>query len=180
MNAQRKATSPRITGQVRTLVEADLERLREPSARDRLTRIRDSHHNIARLMASGLKLWEVASRTGFSVTRLSVLSRDPSIIELVAHYRNLITEDWREEQDSITADNLAALRVSSRMIRDQLEDADETGEQVPLKTLLAIKADAADRFGYAKKTHQTNVNVDFAKLLEEARARSNRTKEINP
>lgn len=179
MIAQRTARSPRILS-VRPLVEADLERLREPSSGERLRKIRDSHHMVCRLMASGLKLWEIASRTGFSVTRLSVLSKDPAIIDLVAHYRNLITEDWREEMDSITEDNLAAIRLSSRMIRDKLEDADESGEEVPLKTLVAIKADAADRFGYGKKTHQTNLNVDFARLLEEARARSNKAKDLTP
>jgi hypothetical protein len=169
--AQRKASSPRILN-VRPLVEADLEALRQPSAGARLQNIRDSHHKICRLMASGLKLWEVAQRTGFSVARLSVLSKDPSIIELVAHYRNLITEDWRDEMDSIIEDDLATARMTSRMIRDKVEAADAGEEEIPLKTLLALGADAKDRHGYGKKTHQTNVNIDFAANLEAAIARS--------
>lgn len=171
MIAQRKATSPRIL-EVRPLTEGDLESLRQPSSGNRLAKIRDSHHMICRLMASGLKLWEVAQRTGFSVARLSVLAKDPSIIELIAHYRNMVTESWAENMDSITEDNLAALRIASRQIRDQLEDADESNEVIPLKTLIAIKADAADRFGYGKKTHNTNINVDFAANLEAAIART--------
>lgn len=171
MIAQRNSKSPRIL-EVRPLTEVDLELLRQPSAGTRLAKIRDSHHMVARLMASGLKLWEVAQRTGFSVARLSVLSKDPSIIELVAHYRNLVTEDWRENVDSIIEDNLAALRLSSRMLRDRLEDADEGEAEVSTKELIAIKADAADRFGYGKKTHNTNVNIDFAANLEAAIART--------
>jgi hypothetical protein len=171
MNTRRKHSTPRIF-EVRPLVESDLETLHQPRAESRLLRIRDSHHMICRLMASGLKLGEIASRTGFSVTRLSILSRDPSIVELVAHYRNIITEDWRQEVDSIIDDGLASTRMAQRMIRDQLEEADEVGEKLPLKTLVAVASDNMDRFGYGKKTHNTNLNIDFAANLEAAIARS--------
>lgn len=171
MRIQRHPGSPRIL-EVRPLTEADLETLRQPTAHTRLHKIRDSHHMVARLMASGLKVWEVAQRTGFSAVRLSVLLKDPAIQDLIAYYRNLVTEDWRENVDSIIEDNLAALRLSSRMIRDRLEDADEGEVEVTTKELVAIKADAADRFGYGKKTHNTNINIDFAANLEAAIARS--------
>ena len=62
--------------------------------------------------------------------------------------------------------------VAERQIADRLEDAEEEGVKLPLKDLLAISRDGADRFGYGKKSAVLNTNVDFAAILEQAIARS--------
>lgn len=166
----RKSTAKIL--EVRPLVEADLEYLRQPSAAQRLAKIRDSHHHVARLIASGLKLYEVAAATGYAYSRISTLVLDPSVIELVAKYRSMITEDWRQDADNYTSIAVANMTKAERMISDKLDEADEKGETLTMRELLAITADRNDRFGYGKKNMNVNVNVDFAAKLEAAISRS--------
>ena len=172
MRVQRHPNSPRILS-VRSMVESDLEALRQPSHRQGLTRqLRDSHHTIARLFASGLKNGEIAERTGYAYNRISMLRSDPAMVELIAHYRALVTEAWREEQDNIAQMAVANLTKAERMIADRLDEAEEADQPIPLRELLALTSDRMDRFGYGKKTANLNVNVDFAAKLEAAITRT--------
>jgi transcriptional regulator with XRE-family HTH domain len=172
MRVQRNAASPRVLA-VRPLVEADLELLRQPSKRVGLVRpLRDSHHNIARLLASGLKLSDIAQATGFSISRISLLRSDPSMVELIERYRAIATAEWRESIDHFAAQAVSNMVKAERMLADKLDDADAEGTTLPTRELIAIAADRMDRFGYGKKTANLNVNVDFAAKLEAAITRS--------
>lgn len=167
MRIQRNANTPRVLSS-RPLTEADLELLRQPVARVGIRSIRDSHHHLARHLASGLKLWEVSRLTGYSMARISLLRHDPAMEELIAHYRGIITEEWREEQDSLATMAVANMTKAERMLADKLDAADEAGETLPTRELIAITSDRMDRFGYSKKTVNANINVDFAANLERA------------
>src|SRR5690348_2312937 len=158
--------------EVRPLVEADLEYLRQPSATARDARLKDSHHQVARLLATGLKLWEVAERTGYSYARVMTLSVDPSVQELVANYRSMVSDSWRESIDELQRTAVSNMTKAERMLADKLDAADEAGETLPTRELLAITSDRMDRFGYGKKNMNLNVNVDFAAKLEAAIART--------
>lgn len=163
----------RITG-IRPLVEADLELLRDKSVGSipRIQRLRDSHHQVARLFAQGLKIYEIARITGHSLNSISRYQRDPAAAELIAHYRALKTEEWLDEQDQIAKLGTEAMTKSLRHINDHFDDADAAGELVPLPRALAVASDMMDRFGYGKKSAQLNFNVDFAANLEKAIART--------
>ena len=143
-----------------------------------LQAIRDSHHRVARAFAAGLKLWEVAEVTGYSISRLSILRSDPAIEELIAGYRAQVTEEWREEQDALASLAVANMRKAERQLADRLDAADEEGETLPVRELVAIASDRMDRFGYSKKTVNTNINVDFAAKLEAAIARTREVRKI--
>jgi len=162
---------PRIHS-VRPLTEADLEHLRKPVARTSLQTIRESHHIIARAMASGLKLREISDLTGYSIGRLGLLARDPTMQELVTRYRDALTEDWRESQDAMMVFATRNMLAAERQLADKLDAADAEGELLPTRELLAITSDRMDRFGYGKKNMNVNVNVDFAAKLEAAIART--------
>lgn len=131
-------------------------------------KLRDSHHRIARLAATGMKNNEIAQRTGYTQTRISSLINSPAMQELIATYRARVDEAFiasvDEYYDLATSNMLAA----ERHIADHIAELDETGELLPVNTALRISRDAADRFGYSKHTTSTNVNVDFAKSLEKA------------
>ena len=171
MNRKRNAHA-RILD-VAPLTEADMEFLRQPSTSiDHVTKLRDSHHFVARYLAWGMRYDEIARRTGYSYSRIAILARDPALQELVAKYRIDRDEILDEKFDEFAENAIFNMRAGERMIRDQLEEADETGEPVPLKTLIPLVADRADRFGYGKHNHSTNVNLDFAKALELAIERS--------
>lgn len=51
-----------------------------------LTKLRQSHHLLARLLASGVSPTEAGLATGYSPGRISVLKRDPAFQELLAYY----------------------------------------------------------------------------------------------
>jgi hypothetical protein len=171
MISQRNPATPRVLS-LRSAIPADLEALRAPSARARLKSLRDSHHNIARLLAQGLTLAEISQATGYTVSRISVLSRDPSMQDQVARYRDLVTDSWQGSTDTYYETIQRIGKLARAQLLNQLVAAEESGEDLPFKNMLAAAADADDRVGYMKKSTQFNVNVGFAKDLEAAISRS--------
>lgn len=67
--------------------DVELDEVIPPAKPPSIARLRESHHAVARLIAKGLRVAEVSSQTGYSISRLSILQNDPSFIELVAFYR---------------------------------------------------------------------------------------------
>lgn len=143
-----------------------MTRGRAPAAK----RFRDSHHMIARLFAMGLRSGEVASRTGYSLARVSLLRNDPAFDELVSAYRSDVDEEWRESVDEYFELISANRTISARLINDKLTEAEP--DDVSFRELVNIHADAADRTGYPKRSVAVNVNVDFAAQLDRAIKRS--------
>ena len=157
----------------RPLAEADLVALREKSApMARLQSLRDSHHNVARMMAAGLTNTQIADTTGHSLGSMVRYRRDPAMQELVAHYRALVTEEWLSEVDHISQMSVSAIAKGLRTIHDHFDDADSRGDLVPMNRALSVVSDLMDRFGYGKKSQQTNLNVNYAAELEAAIART--------
>lgn len=163
---------------VRALTRDDLMVLREDrGVTERagggvVQRLRDPHHRIARLIASGLRLDEVAQRSGYSLGRINTLKNDPAFQELVAKYRDKVTEAFVAEADTYYELATQNMVTAERMIAEKLEEHDENGTLPPVRELIAISRDAADRFGYGKRQTNLNVNADFASMLEAARKRS--------
>lgn len=166
-------SKPIPIGQPEPLIAADLERLKEaryaPSTPQKL---RDSHHMIARLRASGLRGFQIAERMGYSAVRVNDLLNSPAMEELVAKYRAKVDESFVENTDAFFEVATRNMLAAERHIADHIDALDEAGELLPVRTALAISRDAADRFGYGKKSQQTNINVDFAASLERTIARS--------
>ena len=173
MKAQRNPNSPVIRS-VRPMVRADLELLRQPSARSRIAKLRDSHHIMARLFVSGLTNAEVAAETGYTISRVSVLRGSPAMEELVAKYRADDHDEWRKHRDA-TYEYMHRIRVKGlRIIEDALED-----EEVKPEFALKVFDSMADRTEYHRKSTKENINIDFAARLEVAIARSVRVIDAN-
>jgi hypothetical protein len=163
-------------GQPLPLVAADLERLKSPRyIASTPQRLRDSHHMIARLAATGLREFKIAEATGYSRVRVQQLLDSPAMQELVSKYRAKVDDTFVEHVDSYFELATSNMVAAERHIADAIAEADEAGELIPIRTALAISRDAADRFGYGKKTQNLNINVDFAAQLERAIARSGKT-----
>lgn len=167
------AKSPDILG-IRELTREDLACLREARTTSAVSKLRDPHHRLARLIASGLKVNEAAVRAGFSAARAYVLHIDPTFQNLVAEYRKDVQTAFVAGQDDYYSTATSNMLKAERQLAERLDAADEAGELLPVRDLIAISRDAADRFGYGKKTTNLNVNVDFAAKLEAARKRSGR------
>ena len=168
MNVQRNSKSP-VIRDVRPMTRADLESLRQPSARMRIAKLRDQHHIMARLFVSGLSNAEVAAETGYSIGRVTVLRNSPAMMELVEKYRADDHDEWRKHRDG-TYEYMHRVRMKSiRIVEDALEDED-------CKPEFALKVfdSMADRTEYHRKSTKENINIDFAARLEVAIARSAR------
>lgn len=166
-------------GPIRSLAREDLTLLterREPGAI--ITKLRDPHHRLARAVAAGLKHVEISSLLGVSANRISMLLKDPAFNDLVSKYRGQVDEAFIRQQDAFMETATSNMLKAENMIAEKLEAAEETGEFLPTRDLLAISRDAADRFGYGKKNTTLNVNADFAAILEAARRRSDAARQI--
>lgn len=162
-------TTPTI-GETRPLRPEDVLGLeREPEAKS-LAAIRDSHHAVARAVAAGYSTGEVAKLTGYSITRIQYLNKDPAFRELVAAKQAMLDEAWVKGTDEYYEIVQRNRIISARLINDKLSVAEP--EDVDLRTLVAIHGDAADRTGYPKRTESVNVNIGFAARLDQAVRRS--------
>lgn len=166
---------------VRELTRDELARLavKRTKVAPHVQKLRDSHHNVARLLAAGLRPFEVASRAGYSMPRIYTLQKDPSFISLVEYYRNLVNETFKENVDEWMQMAVSNGLKAERMVADRLDQADEEGVPLPVRDLLAISRDMADRTGRGKVSTNVNVNVDFASALEKAIDRSKRATVID-
>ncbi len=166
---------PEITD-LRVLSREDLAHLTAPRPTNVLQVLRDTHHRVARAVAAGLQLKEVAEITGRSYTSIHTLQQDPAFIELVAHYRGLITAEFVREADPVIDYLRTNALKAQAMISDKLDAAAEANEFLPTRDLLGIAELGHDRTGYGKVNKNVNVNVDFAASLEAARSRSARVR----
>lgn len=171
---------PRPIHEIKVLTKDDLAILAEKRDTPVVARFRDSHHMVARLMATGLRSDLVAEQTGYSRTRVLTLAGDPAFRELVAHYRELVTKDFAEATRDFVALATVNMMKAERMLSDKLDAADEMDETLSTRELVSIVSDRADRVGYGKKQTNVNVNVDFAAKLEAAIARSGKVLDLKP
>lgn len=137
------------------------------AATPRIARLRDSHHAVARLLARGLHETEIAHITGYAISRISSLKRDPLFAELITAYRY----EQRDTQRDIEAMWLGVAMDYGQHIHEKLLD-DEGGE-VSIGTALEVFKAFADRAGMApiSRSVSKNVNLNIGDRLDSARAR---------
>jgi len=149
-----------------------------------LARLRDSHHWLARSIASGKRHWEVAYECGYSISRISILLADPTFQELVAQYRKELAErdiDAILENRAILQGNFRKFARLQSDLADDLTERFEQGEKLPAGVIHDNVISLADRLGMGKT--QTNINVDangLADRIAAARREYLKTKQPAP
>jgi hypothetical protein len=131
------------------------------------------------MVAAGLRTEDILTQTGYSGTRFYTIRSDPAFQELVAMYKEKIDSAFVSAQDEFWETATSNMRRAERQIEEHLDRSDESDELLPLKTLLALVGDRADRFGYGKKSTQRNENLDFAAVMEEMARASGRSNVID-
>lgn len=132
-------------------------------------RIRERHHSVARLVASGLQHSVVAKITRYTEAYLSVLLKAPAMRELIGHYKTR-----HDAAAGIVGEQLRTLSMTSvEELQRRINDAPDS---VATSELTAIAKLGLDRSGHGPSSskqikHEHHV-VDYAELRrlnEEAR-----------
>lgn len=167
---------------IRPLTREDLGEITKHrgSAVSLVTKLRDAHHRVARLLASGLRDGEVSLATGYSLGRIYQLKQDPTMKDLIAKYRDIVDEAFVDSQTEHYETLTRVKMKSARMLEEHLDKADEDDELIPINRLVSIFDTVSDRVGITKRSTNLNVNVDFAAKLEAAIARSEKVLEASP
>jgi hypothetical protein len=106
-----------------------------------IQRIRDSHHQLARTLAKGFSQVEASAMTGYSPSRISILSRDPAFKELLDFYR--------ERHDSAEVDVIERLKTMSLDALQELHDRLlNQPEDFKNQELIDLVSRMLDRSGY--------------------------------
>ena len=150
-----------LCGVVREVKAGDVVPRGTPPA---VTRLRDSHHAAARLIARGLNETEVSHLTGYALSRISSLKRDPLFAELVEAYRL----EQREAQRDLEALWLGVATDYGQHIHEALLD---NPEAVPVSVALDVFKAFADRAGMApvSRSVNKNLNLNIGERLDRAR-----------
>lgn len=134
-----------------------------------LNKLRDSHHALARTLATGISEHEASLVTGYSASRISILKNDPQFQQLMEFYRQSGTElavDMRSRMFNLGIDAIEELHDRLHTRPDDMSSA----------LLKDIAKDMADRTGHAPKAtpsgnNTVNINVNLTDRMNEARAR---------
>lgn len=117
-----------------------------------LAKLRQIHHEIARLLASGLSEQEVAASTGYSLSRISILKQDPSFKELLAYYAA------RQEEVFIDVRKRLAM-LGTDAVAELQDRLDFKSDSLTNTQLIEITKAALDRAGYNPVAKSENVSV---------------------
>jgi hypothetical protein len=141
-----------IAGEARSLSEEEYAEVLVASAKPpQIKRLRDSHHALARALATGSTPQQASLTTGYSLSRISILQADPSFRELMEYYRKTSDEAFLDLEGRIIG--LAADGMQE--LRERLEDNPEsfTHEEIVALTKIFV-----DRAGYAPVSRSLSVN----------------------
>lgn len=133
-----------------------------------IAKLRGIHHEIAQLLAQGLSETEVSAITSYSLSRISILKRDPSFKDLVAFYQKQKTEQFADVQKRLATLSLDAIGE----IQERLA---EKPDSISTSQLIELSKVTLDRAGYSPVSKSQNISVSMsAEELRELRQAANR------
>jgi len=156
-------------GEPRELTQADLELAKQADTpKARLGRLRDRHHQVARLLALGTKPSAISIITGYTASTISNLQSDPAFQDLLAFYRDDEDDEYRKMRAQLSGlgdDALAELRL-------RLEESPEKFSVKELRETIVMVADRTGNGPTSNVKTDVNVTVGLADRLAAARAQA--------
>lgn len=140
-------------GDVLTLLADPIRDVHTPA----IQTLRQSHHQLAQLIAAGLSNVEVSQITGYSLSRISILQGDPAFAELVRYYSGIKEEIFVDVIQRLKSLSLDTLEV----IHERITTKPDSFTNRDLKELLET---TADRSGFGPKS---TVQVDHVHTLDD-------------
>lgn len=133
-----------------------------------IAKLRGIHHEIAQLLAQGLSETEVSAITSYSLSRISILKRDPSFKDLVAFYQKQKTEQFADVQKRLATLSLDAIGE----IQERLA---EKPDSISTSQLIELSKVTLDRAGYSPVAKSQNISVSMSvEELRELRQAANK------
>lgn len=131
----------------------DLE-AQAPKSPKVVAKIRDSHHQLARLVAEGQKIVEISFVSGYSPGHINRLMADPAFQELVTHYQGVVEEKYLSVHERISA-------LATDTIQEIRSRLDEEPDSFTIASLTEIAKVTLDRsgFGPQKTINQTTITA---------------------
>jgi hypothetical protein len=161
---------------LRGLEDADLEGLSShqlpvPQGGEVISKLRETHHAIARMLAAGAKDFQICAEIGYSATRISTLKTSPMFMELVEFYRNKATQAFMTGQEKLAMIGITA-------INEVAERLEENPEKFNNRELLELIEMAGDRTFAPSKSQKGNpsgvsipaININFVSTSPEGAA----------
>lgn len=145
ITGSRAPQDPFFAEEERALCAADLLAKSAPGTAA-IKRLRDSHHQIAAMLAAGVTATEVAATTGYSEIRISLLQSDPAFKGLLEFYRGRTRESLEKVIDRIKVLGLDALAE----LQERLDQSPEDFTNADLMRLVGLTMDRAG-YGATKK-----------------------------
>jgi hypothetical protein len=127
--------------------------------------LKHSHHQLARLLATGVPAVKAALITGYSQSYISLLQDSPAFEELLAHYgaeREALFVDVNERMKALGLDTLDRLQ---ERLHDETEDWSRR-ELMELAELLLVKGKMAGSGAAAPKGPGALVEIKFVQAAE--------------
>lgn len=165
---------PLTVGDARALTQADVLTLEQGrgysagnEARQRLEKVTQRHHGLAKLLANGTRPGDAALIMGYSSATVTLLQEDPTFADLVRFYTDNIDAAYQAMNAQLAGVGQEAL--------DELQRRLETEPQeLGAAFLLDVVVKTADRTGNgpaSKTTAEVNVNFGIADKMAAARKR---------
>lgn len=131
--------------------------------------IRSRHHTIAKFLAAGLKLADIAKLVGMTPAGVRAFAENEANAELIATY----TAEVQAQVDSFIEARRVLMEQASLkaqvLINEALDEALETGTPIGLDKLVKIAANADDRTGLGKQETRVNLNANVGARLDAIR-----------
>jgi hypothetical protein len=161
-----------VAGTVRELTEDERP---PPSTVSHVQKLRESHHALARALARGQTPIQASQATGYRVSRIYLLLRDPTFMDLVTYYKT----DDEEARADIEARFAGMTADFMQELHDRLLDDPESLKPELLHDVIKT---FADRAGYAPVSRSKNLNINYSygdrlDALKNAAARKTKTEE---
>lgn len=141
-----------------------------PRAPQVVNRIRDSHHQLARLVAEGVKHVEISFITGYSTSHISILQNDPAFQELVEHYRSVAGAKFEALHERIASLGTDTIQEIHNRLNEKPDDFSVSA----LTELAKLTLDRSG-FGPTKTVNQTSITAQVT-AADLQRIRGQKTK----